>query len=241
MFHEHKQKLIKLGAEKISDTLLNYVYYSDEVNELVELLISTPHENIQRYKDKIAELKDSSRYIEWHQSSDFADELKRLLLILEYSVEDPDIGLDLIVIFFETDEIVFEICNDDGYLNIVFESYAKDLFVKYALGCQDKEKVINNILMLIANDNYGIRDILLESASQCLSKEHIYTFITKLKYLAKEHENNDDKNRYLRFIKSLASQVKDEKLYEDMCIAINGYISSDELAEMAKMSISQNT
>lgn len=241
MLHEHKQKLIKLGSEKISETLLNYAYYSDEANELVELLVSTPQENIQRYKDKIAELKDSNRYIEWHQSSDFADELKRLLFILEYSVDDPDIGLDLIVIFFETDEVVFEICLDTGYVNIVFESYAKNLFVKYALGCQDKEKVINNIIKLVTNDNYGIRDILLESASQCLSKEHIYTFITKLKYLSSEHENNDYKKDYLRFIKSLASQIKDEKLYEEVCIEINGYISSDELAEMAKMSISQNT
>jgi hypothetical protein len=65
MADSRKQKMIALGAEALADTLLNLAVHSDEADDLIEQLIATPKENVQRFKNKIFNLKKSRRFVDW--------------------------------------------------------------------------------------------------------------------------------------------------------------------------------
>ena len=52
-----KQKLIDFGAEALAGALLTLAVHSDEADDLIEQLIATPKENVQRFKKKLFDLK----------------------------------------------------------------------------------------------------------------------------------------------------------------------------------------
>lgn len=72
MKNNRKQKLIALGADALADALLGLAVHSDEADDLIEQLIATPKENVQRFKKKLSSLKRSRRFIHWGGSAGFA-------------------------------------------------------------------------------------------------------------------------------------------------------------------------
>jgi hypothetical protein len=76
---DRKQKLIDLGPDALADACLNLAVHSDEADDLIEQLIATPKENVQRFKKKLSSLKHSSRFIDWRGAAGFARELEMLL------------------------------------------------------------------------------------------------------------------------------------------------------------------
>ncbi len=89
MAESRKQKLIDLGPETLADALLNIAVHSDEADDLIEQLIATPKENVQRFKKKLSGLKHSRRFIDWRGAAGFARELEMLLQDLKSGVDDP--------------------------------------------------------------------------------------------------------------------------------------------------------
>ncbi len=79
MKNERKQKFIYLGPEMLAAALLNLAVHSDEADDLIEQLIATPKENIQRFKKKISDLKHSRRFIDWRGAAGLARKLEMLL------------------------------------------------------------------------------------------------------------------------------------------------------------------
>jgi hypothetical protein len=62
---------------------------------VVERLISTPAANVQRFKNRLAGLKRSRRFITWRESSRFARKLEMLLQDLRAGAPDPLTGTEL--------------------------------------------------------------------------------------------------------------------------------------------------
>ena len=92
---DRKQKLIDLDAESLAAALLELAAQSDVADDLVESLIATPTENIQRFRKKLTGLKRSRRFIDWRESSGFARKLEMLLRDLRAGVTDPLVGAEL--------------------------------------------------------------------------------------------------------------------------------------------------
>lgn len=88
-----REQLIALGTERLAEALLELASYSEVADDLVERLLATPQENIQRFTNKLTQLKRSNRFIDWRVSAEFAQELELLLQDLQAGVNDPDIGL----------------------------------------------------------------------------------------------------------------------------------------------------
>ena len=61
MNSDRKQRLMDLEAESLADALLVLAAQSDTADDLVERLIATPEESIQRFKKRLTSLKRSSR------------------------------------------------------------------------------------------------------------------------------------------------------------------------------------
>jgi len=234
MADSRKYKLIDLGADALADALLNLAVHSEEADDLIEQLIATPKENIQRYKKKLSSLKRSRRFIDWRGSAGFARELEMLLQDLKSGVDDPLTGVELVAAFYEADNTIFEMCDDSsGNIGDVFRYDAKDLFAEYASRCDDKEKIADIILKVNQMDNYGIRDTLIDCAGECLPEEVIRTMIVTLQNWADKEKDEYDKRHHLMLIESLARQIKDAKLFEKTRIASWEKLSTAALIDIA--------
>ncbi|WP_020586096.1 tetratricopeptide repeat protein [Desulfobacter curvatus] len=237
MTDSRKQKLIDLGPHALADALLNFAVHSDEADDLIEQLIATPKENVQRFKKKLSGLKHSKRFIDWQGASSFARELEMLLQDLKSGVvDDPLTGIELVAAFYEADNTIFEMCDDSsGNIGDIFRYDAKELFVDYASRCKDKEKIADIILKVNKKDNYGIRDTLIDCAGVCLPEDVIRTMITTLQQWADKEKDEYGKRRHLMLIESLARQIKDAKLFEKTRIASWGKLSTAALIDIARV------
>ena len=236
MMDSRRQKLIDLGAETLADTLLGLAVHSNQADDMIERLIATPEESIQRFKKKLSALKRRRRFIGWRESAGFAQELEILLQNLKAGVNDPVTGIELVAAFYEADKTIFEMCDDSsGNIGDVFRYDAKELFIDYASRCPDKEKVAYTILKVNLQDDYGIRDTLIDCAAECLPEEVIRTMIAELQKRADSEEDKYDKRHHLILIESLARQIKDAKLFEKTRIASWGKLSTAAFIDIARV------
>ena len=65
MDQDRKRRLSELGAEALTEALLELAACDDAVEDLVERMIATPKDNIKRYKAKLAGLKRRRRFVPW--------------------------------------------------------------------------------------------------------------------------------------------------------------------------------
>lgn len=69
----------------------------------------------------------------------FAHELRFLLEDLKTAKPEPREGVRLVASFFETDEAIFNSCNDSGgEIGPIFKYNAVELFSAFASRCADK-------------------------------------------------------------------------------------------------------
>jgi hypothetical protein len=236
MTNDRKQKLIDLGADTLAEALLNLAVHSDAADDLIEQLIATPKENVQRYKKALANLKRRKRFIDWRESASYVRKLEMLLQDLKAGVDDPLVGVELVAAFFAADSAVFERCDDSsGNLSQVFRYDAKELFVDYASRCTDKGKVAEIILKLNKEDRYGVRDTLIDCAGECLTEDIIRTMISTLQKWADKEDDKYGKRHYLMLVELLARQIKDAKLFEQTRIASWGNLSTAALIDIARV------
>ena len=236
MDSNRKQKLIGLGADALSDALLDLAAHSEEAEDLIERLIATPKENVQRFKKKLSDLKHSRRFIDWRGAAGFGRELEMLLQDVKAGVSDPLTGVELVAAFYEADNTIFEMCDDSsGNIGDVFRYDAKELFVDYAKRCEEKGKIADIILKVNKMDNYGIRDTLIDCAGECLPEDVIRTMIATLQKWADKEKDEYGKRHHLMLIESLARQIKDAKLFEKARIASWGKLSTAALIDTARV------
>lgn len=236
MTDSRKQKLTALGVDALADALLNLAVHSDVADDLIEQLIATPKENVQRFKKKLSGLKHSNRFIDWRGASSFSRELEMLLQDLKSGVDDPLTGIELVAAFYEADNTIFEMCDDSsGNIGDVFRYDAKELFVDYASRCSYKDIIADTILKVNQMDNYGIRDSLIDCAGECLPEEAIRTMIATLQKWVDKEKDEYGKRHHLRSIESLARQIKDAKLFEKTRIASWGKLNSAAFVDIARV------
>ena len=220
MRDNRKQRLIELGAEALATALIELATRDEAADDLLELMIATPMENIKRFKAKLSRIKRSRRFISWGESAGFARGLKTLLQDLKAGMADPCSGAELVAAFYETDKGVFDNCDDSsGHVGDVYRYDARELFVEYAVRCADKKWLGEMVLKLNRKDNYGVRDALIDCASQYLPESNIRNMIFSLQDLADKEREEYNKRHLLYLIESLARQIKDAPLFERTRIA----------------------
>lgn len=236
MDNSRKQKLIDLGPETLAEALLDIATHYDPADELVERLIATPEDNVKRFRNKLAGLKRSRRFIDWREVSDFARGLKIMLQDLEAGVTDPLTGVELVAAFFEMDEKTLGRSDDSsGLVGDVFRYDARKLFVEYASRCTDKERIADILLKLNLHDDFGVRDTLINGAGEYLPESIIRSMIHKFQEMADKEKNEYVKWHYLHLIESLARQIRDAKLFEQTRIAARDKLSNNAFIDIAQV------
>jgi len=203
-----------LGLETLADTLLELAGHNEQVNDKINSLTSAEKVNIKRYRQKLAGLRNTSRYISLEMSFYFADQLKRMLTDMETWVTDPCTGLDLVAEFIETDDVVFEICDDsDGTVGQVYLSTARNLFFQYASLCQDKEKVATLFIRLATKDDYGARFSLMKDLPETLGEPALSLILKKVQALEATEKEAKNKKSYTWMLESITSQQREAQLF----------------------------
>lgn len=220
MDDDRKKKLVDLGAEPLAYALLTLAETSEEAEEQIEQLLATPKEKVRRYKRKLAGLKRSKRFYGYWEAIRFARELSLLLRSIQIGAKDAQEGLELVAAFYEADAAIFERCDDSsGCVGDLFRIDAKDLFTEFASRCPDKEKVADLILDLNRKDDYGVRDILVDHAVDCLSEPQIRRMISRLQERLENEAEKPQHNQIRCQIQSLARQIGDAGLFEKLMVA----------------------
>jgi len=236
MSDDKKQKLIDLGADVLADVIISLSNQNELVSAKVDQLTSTPKENVQRFKRKLAGLKRSRRFIRWKDTAEFSRFLEMMLEILEASPIDPTDGLELIKKFYETDSSVFNRCDDSsGQIGNVYRFDAQRMFKRFAILCQDKEKVAEIILALSLENDYGVRDTVIDCASECLPESNIRSMIHRIQDKAKKDMPEYQSRSLLLLIESLAHQIKDAKLFEQTRRISWGTLNSASYLDIARV------
>lgn len=231
-----KKKLIELGAEPLAEGILELAVHTETAEDLIERMIATPKENIRRFKAKLAGLKRRRRFISWRESGAFAHKLERLLENLKAGVDEPRTGAEMVAGFYRADRAIFEQCDDSsGNVGDVFRFTAKELFVSYAEKCRDKVWLGDLVFELNREDNYGVRDILVDCAAEYLPEAVIRLLIKQFQTAANKQGDKYKKRHELYQVESLARQIKDAPLFEKARIASWGKLSTAACMDIARV------
>lgn len=127
--------------------IISYEYLQ---NELLEILNSDIESDFHNYSEDEEDERVYSGYR-------INETLHNLINEIKENISDSEQAIELLQLFFNTDEAI---CNNCFfYDSSIISTYneAAQLFVKYADAYEDKEKLKDNLIDLISHDKYGCR------------------------------------------------------------------------------------
>lgn len=236
MIRDKKQQLIDLGVEALANALLELASRDDTASDLVDSMIATPEENIKRFKAKLTGLRRRRRFIPWGESGAFAGELAALIEDLKAGVDDPRTGCELVAAFYEADRGSLGNCDDsNGSVGDVFRFDARDLFVSFATSCEEKAWLGDLVFRINQEDDYGVRDALIDCAGEYLSEPVMRGMIERLWKSTEKESDEYRKRHWLRMVESLARQLKDAPLFEKARVASWGKVSTAACIDISQV------
>ncbi|MEN6356662.1 MAG: DUF6880 family protein [Armatimonadota bacterium] len=227
-----RELLIGLGPCELADAILRLASRDDEADRVVRRMVSIPSEKVKAFKSKLAALKRTRRFIDWRGASSFAHELDQMLDDLEAGCDDPEVGLEQVIAFFEADEQIFEQCDDSGgYVGTVFQCSACDLFVRYASDYSDKAHLIDRLMKLYESDEYGVRVELIRSTHRFLSKKMLRVLADRIRQKIREQPYS---YHWSNPLASIARYLKDAPMYEEALRAACPQLSLRQYPDIAQ-------
>ncbi len=155
---------------------------------------------------------------------------------LRVGVTDQRTGVELVASFYEADEAILGQCDDSsGNVGDVFRFDARDLFLSYAIRCEEKEWLGDLVLRLQQTDDYGVRDVLIDCAAEYLPEPVIRNIIERLQQFAEQETDEIQRRHWLIPVESLAKQLKDAPLFEKTRIASWGKLTTAAYIDIARV------
>lgn len=209
--NDQHRKLLQLDKETLVKALIDLSYRHDDVANIIERLTSKKTSNVERFKERLSEFHGNNNFVSWNNAHKFAYELIDLLSDIESGANDPKEGIELLKLFFCSDEHVMNNCDDSsGNIGDVFRYQATELFETYASQCDDKDWLANILFELITNNDYGLRDNLIENIGEYLPEKNIRILVDQIK---KEDGFGTSEGLLLQ---AMARGLKDPVLFESI-------------------------
>lgn len=218
-----RDRLRQLGADQLADTLMALAETDATALDIVSRMTAAKSDSLSRYQVKLRTLSSSHRFITGQGVYAFCEELEQMLLDLQAGVEDAETGFDLITAFFEADKAIFEQCDDSsGAVGDVFRYSAANILVQYGEGCADQARVVARLVALYGEDDYGIREILINVAHRFLSSASLRVLAEQLWERAQHAAPYSFAARHwLLALASVARQLHDAPLFEQAQCAMH--------------------
>lgn len=192
--------------------------------------VAKPTDAVKEIKKEMAKL---GKWRNLHRRGDAwmaAEQARAVLDAIGETVTDPVQGTALVMEFYKTDGRVFDATDDsNGEIGPVYKVDALELFVGYAKRHPNPTKLAHEVLALQADDGYGVRDALIEGASEYLPAAVIDQMIATLltpweQALQALPKRTDDRYVFVRLpgellLQLLARQRRNAALFERLSLA----------------------
>jgi hypothetical protein len=174
--------------------------------------------SISGVRSRIAGLKRRTRFDPSRRAAyGLAAQIETLLDDIDNLDCEPCAVVELLAAFFETDQGVFETCDDsDGAAGHEYTIHAAELFADRAARCDRKLWMGDLVFRLIVDDDYGVRGSLLDRVGSFLPEPQLRTLAMRLEGRAR------DGDRYASLLLSQAAtcarQIPDPALFERLLL-----------------------
>jgi hypothetical protein len=205
-------KLEKLGTAKLADALMELAQRNEKVGDYIDTLIASEDSLAGIYRDRIYDVEYCGDYISHRGSFDKAEDMNALLLDIVNKVKDIKECFDLIVAFIETDQKVYEACDDSsGVVGDVYHE-ACDYFAEYAAKLNEEEYCKEIFIRLVLKDDYGTRDPLTNKVTSFFSEKTLTDLVAY--FLSCPKKSYDPAGSIAT---SIAWHLPDSNLYKKCC------------------------
>lgn len=209
----NRAHLIALGPERLAEALLNFSYRHRDVATWVLRQASTAEEKRAAFFRVLEDFRTDTAYLSLDESYQYSCELIDLLETLESSQDDPGEGLKSLALFFKADQAIIERSDDScGWVGGVFTGEAIELFVRYAARCVEKGEVIELLVDILEDDDYGVRGDLADAAHRFLGPEALALFSEKCREKAGSATESYQRSRWLGFAQGVLVHLEGEKV-----------------------------
>jgi hypothetical protein len=169
----------------------------------------------------LAAIRRRKRFVPCRDTGRYAAELLDLLALLD-QVGDPDQGVRLLSAFYRADAAIFANCDDsNGTVGDVFRLDARDRFAAFASRCDDKKRLISQVMTLVATDDYGVRDAVVHVAAQYLDPPELRALADSMwdAAIAEAAQQGHSggfriPSHWFGLVESIARQLNDPALFE---------------------------
>lgn len=228
-----EKRLPNVPHETLVAGLLNLAETSDEVERLVEELITTSDEALATFKRKLSGLKRRTRFYRLSETHGLVTELEGLLRLLDCDRLPPRDVLSALVSFFEADSKIMELGDDShGEIGNVFSFDATGRLARAAALIDDQEFLQKNFKKLYEENGYGVRDKIVDHAAEFLTDEslrELYHF-----YVGGAPECRDAQQARI-LAEGLSVQIKDPELFEAELKKSSDHYYCAKLPELAEV------
>lgn len=220
------------GADKLIDKKIDRLLLQSDKPKFIKKLTST-----------IKGLKRRRKFVDYWESSEFAQELKHLLSdVMTLQEDQPRQCLELLELFIASSESSLNRCDDlNGEVGGVYRSLAQH-WLSVAHTCYELDKAQasieeqallsrawqNKVIELAKNNDFGEMDELLSNVGRLLSTEEVMTLIEHYQMLynrtLKSKNQDDDDYEVMEIAINLENVTKalgDVELYESIYLQVN--------------------
>ena len=181
---------------------------------------STAHAAAREFESNLKEERRLKGVLSDRRTATFARDLAGVLDDLKLEIKDTHSGVEIAAAFFRSDNYLFLECDDSsGSLSDVFRYEGRELFVHFASRCEQKEWLAGVVFELMQENDYGVRDVILDSASEYLPATVIRSLIERFKSRDQNERKPGGKRARSTQLESLVRQINDPRLYEEITLA----------------------
>ncbi len=226
MAKQLSDRLIALGAKRLTEVLLELADRDLAIEKRLMMLTATNSESIKKIRSQISGLKRIKRFYDWKSVGQLSEKIELILEGIGRLKIDPKKGFELVSSFYETDTVVCEHCDDStGTIGILYRCDAKDLLTQFGHQCHDKSWLAERVFELNKENGYGIRDGILTAACEFLPEADVRLLVNRYCELASKADKefnstesepqwNRPSRRYWGAAAELAAGICDAPLYE---------------------------
>lgn len=233
------KRLKALDTDQLAEALFELAADSCEAESVVNRLTRTTDEAFQGIKKSISSLKQSSRHVGWSGAKELATSMSSIVEDIRQTDMSSIQRFELICRFIETDSACFEQADDSsGYLGDVYRYEATIVFTDTAAQMVDKQVVTKELEILLASNEYGARDELLDKADLYLNEQVMRELASRFHTLSEQTTNEYKSKSWLGHVETLAAQLGDTTLYER--VALEAVANFDAVPVVTRYRIAQN-
>lgn len=219
------ERLLALGAEQLTELLVELADRDKAIEKRLIMLTATNSETLKKVRAQISGLKRTKRFYDWKSVGSLHVKMELTLQSISQLQIEPQKGFELVSSFYETDNAVYGNCDDSsGTIADLYRHDASDLLIQFGGRCEDKSWLAERVFELNQKNDYGVRDGVLTAACDFLPKSDVRKLINRYCELAAEAAEkfsstedaawNRPSRRYWGAASELAAGIKDGPLHE---------------------------